>query len=485
MSVFSEKNDHPSNGWEASAADIDGMEAPGVAVAGMFDGPVPPLLAKLSLPVLAGTALQLLYGIVDTLWVSRIDIGDPSYVGGIGIVFPLFFLVIALGSGIMIGASSLVARAAGAKDNRILERVAGSGLAVGAGIGALLLGFGYGFDREIILLLGARGDTFIHALEYFRSMLPAGFLMLAGNTLIGALQGEGRMDKVMKAVIIGTLANFALDPVFIFLLGYGVRGAGYATVSAQLAAGLYVVSLYARGKTLAPIRWKLSDVDGRVISRMLSVGIPQTIGQLAMSVSFLAFNRIIVGIDSRALASFTLCGRFDQVMVLPILAIASAEITMVGQNFGRGNRARVRKIWNTCILGAAAVSGFVGTLLFLFAPALYPLFTSVDAVDALAVGQTRTVVFSYLFASAAVLGRAYFQAVGRAIPGLVIDALRLFVIPLPAALLLVHGAGFGVPGVWLAIVMGNVGSAFVAVTWVTRAHGRSPAAPVEPFPSRR
>jgi Na+-driven multidrug efflux pump len=117
-----------------------------------------------------------------------------------------------------------------------------------------------------------------------------------------------------------------------------------------------------------------------------------------------------------------------------------------------------------------AVTGAIGTLLFLLAPSLFPLFTSVDSVNALAVRQMRTIVFSFIPASAAILGRAYFQAVGRSIPGLVIDLLRLAVFPLPMALLLAYGTGLGAPGVWLAIVMGNVGSAFVAVLWVTKAH---------------
>jgi Na+-driven multidrug efflux pump len=205
-----------------------------------------------------------------------------------------------------------------------------------------------------------------------------------------------------------------------------------------------------------------------------------------MSASYIAFNRIIAGIDDRALASFALCGRFDQIMALPVLAIASAEITMVGQNFGRRNLTRVRKIWNTCALSAAAVSGFLAATLFLLSPSLYPLFTDVDEVVALAVKQTRVVAFSHLLASAAILGRAYFQGIGRAIPGFVIDAVRFAVIPVPAAFLLAYGTGLGVQGVWLAVAAGNAGSAFVAVPWVTGARGRAPArfVPGEPSASR-
>jgi Na+-driven multidrug efflux pump len=106
---------------------------------GMFDGPIFKVLVKLALPIFFGMIFQILYGIVDTMWISRIDLNDPSYVGGVGIIFPLFFLVIALGSGILIGMSSLVARAIGEKNQYVINRTAESGLVVGLFLTTLLV----------------------------------------------------------------------------------------------------------------------------------------------------------------------------------------------------------------------------------------------------------------------------------------------------------------------------------------------------------
>ena len=134
----------------------------------MYEGPIIGLIFKLATPVFIGIFFQLLYSIVDTIWVSRIDLNDPSYVGGIGIIFPLIFLTIAISSGILIGVGSLVARSIGKKDYASVNRAAESGLLIGTALSLIFLILGYTFDEQLIEALGGKGDYFTHALEYFK-----------------------------------------------------------------------------------------------------------------------------------------------------------------------------------------------------------------------------------------------------------------------------------------------------------------------------
>ena len=138
-------------------------------IRGMFDGPILPLIIKLSAPIFAGMIFHLLYNITDTMWISRIDLSDPSYVGGTGIVFPIIFLFIAFSNGITVGISSLVARGIGERNTAFLNRASESGLAIAIVLGAIVVISGYIFDESILHMLGAEGDFFIHGLEYFRS----------------------------------------------------------------------------------------------------------------------------------------------------------------------------------------------------------------------------------------------------------------------------------------------------------------------------
>ncbi len=437
-------------------------------ITGMFDGPILKVLRKLALPIFLGMIFQVLYSVVDTIWISRIDLTDPSYVGGVGMIFPLIFLVIALGSGLLIGVSSLVARAIGEKNQYVLNRTAESGLIIGSFFAVSLLILGYIFDEELIKLLGAKGDYYLHALEYFRFMIPAGVLMLLGNVFNGILQGEGLMKKIMVSMIIATVANMALDPVFIFLLGMGVRGAGLATVLSQVIAAVYVLNIFFKKNTLVQIEWKLKNISLGIIKKIVGVGFPQTAGQMTMAVSFLFFNRIVVGIDPLALTAFSLCGRLDMILIMPILAIGSSLITMIGQNYGRRNYERVKDIWRACLLTAVVVLLFLASIMVIFAPQVYQFFSDVDKVVEYAALQTRIVEFSFVLAAVAILGRANFQALGKPIPGLIIVVLRIAGVAIPMVYFYVYVLNLGIYGVWFGIMSGNAASAVVSLIWVNR-----------------
>jgi len=444
----------------------------GKEIQGMFEGPILKLLVRLSLPVFAGMIFQILYNITDTMWVSRIDIADPSYVGGTGIIFPILFFAMALGQGLMIGISSLVARAIGAKNKDVLSKTAESGLFIAAILSVLVLVFSYIFAPKIVRGLGATGDYYTHALEYFYFIIPAALLMFVGNVFFGIIQGEGLMKKLMMAMIIGTVVNIVLDPVFIFLLGMGVKGAAVATDIAQLVSVGYVLSVFLKRKTLVRIDWKVKNIDGGIVREIVAIGLPQAAGQIMMSVSFLVFNRVVISIDPLALTAFSLCGRLDMVVLTPIFAIASALITMIGQNYGRGNYERVNRIFWTGIGAASIVVAAVAAVMVALAPFIYPFFSDVDSVVQYAVTQTRILEFTYLFAAVGILVRSTFQAVGSPWPAFFIPVLRLVVIAIPAVYLYVYVFELGIYGVWFGIITGNALSAAVSLLWGKRTIGR-------------
>ena len=435
-------------------------------ISGMFEGPILQVLVKLALPIFAGMMFHLLYSIVDTIWISRIDLNDASYVGGTGIIFPLLFLAIAISSGILIGTSSLVARSIGERDQEVLNKTAESGLIMALTFSILFVTLGYVFDEELVSVLGAKGDYYIHALEYFRFILPGAAFMFLGSVFNGILQGEGLMHVVMKAMIIATVTNIVLDPIFIFLLKMGVRVAGLATVLSQGIASVYVVRFFFLKQTITNVEWKLRNVDLKITRHIISVGFPQTAGQITMAVSFLFFNRIVVSIDSLALTAFSICGRFDQIIIFPILAISSSMITMTGQNYGRKNFDRVETIWKVSIGLAAAVVLVLAGVMFTAAPVIYPFFSDVDKVIWYAVRQTRIIEFTFIFASIAVLARAVFQAMGRAVPALLITILRLAGIAIPMAYFYVYVLDIGIYGVWFGIITGNLIASIFSIFWV-------------------
>lgn len=437
-------------------------------IKGIFTGPVLPVLLRLSLPILTGMFFQLLYNITDTIWISRIDLNDPSYVGGTGIVFPVIFLAIALSNGILVGISSQVARGIGERNNTIINSTIESGLFIAIILSIIIIVFAYLFDQEILDLLGAQGLYRFHALEYFRYIIPAASIMFIMSVFNGILQGEGLMKYVMISMIIGTVGNIILDPVFIFVLHLGVRGAALATDIAQVFAVLYGVSIFIKGKTLIKATWKKESIHWTTVKNIISIGVPQSLAQILMAISFLIFNRVVVGIDPYAFTAFALCGRFDQAVLMPIFALGAAVVTMVGQNAGRRNFERVQTIWLYSLLSSAGAVLFMASLMFIFAPNIYGFFSSIQEVVNYSVIQTRILEYSFIFAAIGIISRSFFQATGFPLPALIITLMRLIIIAVPAVLIYVYIFHLKMYGVWFGLLTGNSLSAFISYFWTLR-----------------
>ena len=436
-------------------------------ILGMYEGRVLPVLIRLAVPMLLGMVVQLVYNITDTIFVSRIDLSDPSYVGGTGIIFPIIFLAMAVASGLAVGMSSMVARAIGERNDDILGKTAESGLIIAITLSAVLIFLFYTFADQAISLLGARGDYFVHAKEYLMFIIPAGVTMFVLHVFVGILQGEGLMKYVMVSMFIGTIGNIILDPIFIFGLGMGVSGAALATAIAQTIAAVYVIFVFLNGKSVVRVEFRLKNVSMKVIRQILSIGIPQTLSMILLSFTFIIINRIAVSIDPTALTAFSLTGRIDQAVLIPVFAISSAMVTMLGQNAGRGRLDRVREVWKTAMVSEVIVVASIAGLLFILAPFIYDKFTDVDSVLHYAVLQTRIVEFSFVFAGLAILGRSTFQALGLPVHSIALMVLRTIAVSIPSALLLVYVFHMGIYGIWFGLILGNIASSAVSLVWAS------------------
>ncbi|MBI9106118.1 MAG: MATE family efflux transporter [Spirochaetales bacterium] len=441
-------------------------------IPGMFDGPLRPVLIKLSLPIFLGMIVQVAYNVTDTFWVARIDLADPSYMGGTAIVFPLIFFFMALGNGLQVGVSSLVARAIGEKNIKILSTTAESGMLISFILSILTLGIALPFSSQILQALGAEGDYYTHGLEYLKYIIPAGPVMFFSFIFSGILQGEGLMKYVMNSMIIGTILNIVLDPIFIFLLKLDVRGAALATVIAQAVAMIYVINVFIRNKSSIRINWSISNIKGKTVKDIIAIGLPQSFSMILMSMSFFIFNKIVIEIDELALTAFALCGRFEQIMMMPAFAIGAAIVTIVGQNAGRDNFARVRQTMKESWLIGLITVGILSVIMVSLAPWIFKPFTNVEKVRWYAVMQYRVLGASYLCALIGITGRSFFQAIGYPMPALFLTLLRLVLIAIPLMLIMIYVFDMGMWGVWFGLASGSVISMIVSIFWVRRTINR-------------
>ncbi len=438
----------------------------------ILSGPIPPMLLKLALPIFAGMVIQLIYNVTDTLWLSRIDMQDPGIVGGTGLIFPVMFLAIAFANGLQTGISALTARSIGSGDDVQLKKIPAHGLLISFFLIIGVMVPTYVWSEPIMRSMGAGGSFYTHGLVYFRNIIPAAITMFLASVFNGILQGEGKMKVVMVSMLIGTVLNLILDPIFIFPMGLGVRGAALATVTAQIGALIYSVFYFLRAKPDVSFRIQLGSLDYQTLKNILVIGIPQVLSLGLMAFSTLVLNRLVVSVDGNAMTAFSLCNRFDSLQFIPILALSSALVTAVGQNYGNGNFRRIRRIWRTSILFAGVTEILLAILLIVMAPYIYPFFSDIEDVVSYAVRQTRTVNIFFTAAVFGILARAVFQGINNPLPALFLTMLRLIIITLPVAAIMVHVFDLGVKGIWYGLITGSVVAGLASYFWTESVLGR-------------
>lgn len=451
------------------------MEAPAPRkneIQGMFEGPILPLALKLSIPFFISNVVGLFYLVIDTYFITLIDRSSTALISGTGLVFPVYFLFLALGMGINIGVSSLVARAIGEKNQAAMERAADSGLLIATVIAVTALTLGYVFGSDILHFLAGSElteEAIGHGLRFFHFLLPALGLLLLGHVLLGVLQGEGLTRYIATASVLSAVVNIALDPLLIFYFNMGVAGAGLATTLGIAVAAVYVIGIFVKEKSSIPIHWNLMKARMKLIGEILRVGSVQSLQMAAMSVTFMFLNNIVSSIGQDAMNSWALCGRTDQIMFIPAFAISGATISMVGQNYGRGNLARVRRIYSrNILLGLVMVFG-LAIVYNITAEWIFTGFSSVEGVIRGSVSQVRALSFTFIGVSTAMISSSTFQATGKPVPALLITLIRMLLLAVPAAYLLVYVFGMEMPGVFISLAAGNVVALPLSWIW-TRLH---------------
>ncbi len=439
---------------------------------GMFEGPILPLALKLSIPFFISNVIGLFYLVIDTYFITLIDRGSTALISGTGLVFPVYFLFLALGMGINIGVSSLVARAIGEKNQAALERAADSGLLIAAILAVSTLTAGYVFGSDILhFLAGSKlsEEAIGHGLMFFYFILPALGLLLLGHVLLGVLQGEGLTRYIATASVLSAVVNIALDPLLIFYFNMGVAGAGLATSLGMVVAAVYVIGIFVKKKSSIPIHWDLTKARMKLIREIVRVGSIQSLQMAALSLTFMFLNNIVSSIGQDAMNSFALCGRTDQVLFIPAFAISGATISMVGQNYGRGNLARVKSIYAHNILLGLVMVLVLAVVYNLTAEWIFSGFSSVENVISGSVSQVRALSFTFIGVSTAMISGSTFQATGKPMPALLITLVRMMILAVPAAYLLVYVFDMKMPGVFIALAAGNVLALPLSWIW-TRLH---------------
>lgn len=430
----------------------------------ILQGPIAKTSIRLGLPVAVAHLLILMYNIVDTIYISYIDRESTAIISGIGLIFPIYFLYIALSTGLMIGISSLVARAIGEKNQIVLDRVADSGLLLIISITSFTLIIAYIFGAGLIKIMAGHNlsiESVKYGIEYFYFIVPGLGLLIGELTLLGILEGEGLTGYFGTTMLISNLLNVILDPIFIFTLKMGVGGAALASSISILTSVIYIIFIFINKKSSIKIHWNVLKAKFSIIIEILRIGVPHSLSVIALSISFMFLNKLIGSINESVMSAWVIFGRISDLLLLVTYGISSSTLIMIGQNFGNKNIKRVNEIYKINIMIVIIGTLITALLLNIFASLIIRLFTNIQPVIEAIVLQIRIISFTYIGISVSMIVSNSFQGIGKAMPGFLITVLRMGVLTIPLAYASVYIWKTGFLGIISSMAIVNIITLFV------------------------
>ena len=406
-----------------------------------------PLLAKLAIPTTIGMIANSLYNVVDTIFIGR-GVGTLA-IAGIGIVFPIQMIVMAIAQLFGMGAASMISRSLGRKDYDKASSITGNSFIASFVFGTFAAILVFIFLNPILRMFGATENILPFARDYL-SVVAFGFIyfpfLVSTNNLIRA---EGDAKNAMIVMLLAIGVNIVLDPIFIFALGLGIKGAAYATIAAQFTGFLYIGLYYILGKSSLSIKLHNFKIRWLIMKEMVSLGFASFTRQVSMSILIIVVNNSlkVYGGDI-AIAVFSVVNRVIMFITMPLFGIVAGSQPMIGFNYGAKKMGRVKESLKISVLSTIVI-GAVFFILFMVIPSkIISIFsTDVELINS-GVFPLRMIVLLFPLVGFQIISAGFFQSIGKAIPSIILSLTRqvLFLIPLILLLPMI----LDINGIWVA-----------------------------------
>lgn len=424
------------------------------------------LLWEYSIPAITGTLVYILYNIVDRIFIS-FGVGRLA-IAGISIVLPLFTFILATGLFIGVGGGALISINLGKQNKARAEQILGNSLTLFIVMGILISTFGILFLDDVLILFGATANNISFAKDYMSIIFFATTFQLLFIGMNNIMRGEGNPKAAMKMSIIGCGLNILLDPIFIFTLNMGIKGAAIATVISNVFVAILQIRHFIKGDSNIKLKLKNMKLKKDILLGIAGIGIAPFIMQMSNSivVIFINKNLNIYGGDI-AIAAYGIINSITTLMYMPIVGIYQGSQPILGYNYGAKNFKRVKETYKLSLLVAVSISA-VGFLAAIFFPHLLisPFINNDETLLELTTNATRIFFSMALFMGFHMIGSSYFQTVGKAKITTAINIIRQFVLMLP--LLYFLPKYYGVNGVWLAIPITDLTLAIITSYFVLK-----------------
>jgi len=421
-------------------------------------------LWTLALPILAGMAIQTIYTIVDMIYIGRLG-GDS--IAAVAFNMPLLFFVLGLSMGLGSGVTASIARFIGRDDKVNADNSAEHALLMAMIISVVMVIAGLIFGKQMLSLLGTTPAILEIAWSYLRVITIGLFFMVFSGFFRSILSGEGDMKTAMTISAIGTVLNIVLDPIFIFVLGFGVAGAAIATVISQaIVFSIFIYLFLVKEHTYVTFNWKEFSFSKHIIYDIVKVGIPASMAMIIMSLGQAVFNKILVSYSAYSVAAYQIGGRIDMVIFLPIMAIATSLTTLVGMFYGAQDKENVVFIIKYGMSRSFIVTTILSAMVWFAAPSVAKVFSNEPEILSIAVTYIRLIVIIYPLVSIALTSGRILQGLGLGLPLLITTTTRVLGVSAPLALIFNYIYHKPIEWMWYAMMISTVVAVSVSVAWL-------------------
>lgn len=419
-------------------------------------GPVWKRIVSQAIPLTVAQLVQLLYNVVDRVYLGHLGDGDSMALTGVGLTFPVITLIMAFTALFGIGGVPLFSIERGAGNEEKAGKILGNSFALLLGSSVILTTVGYLFMKPILFAFGASETSFLYAKAYLDIYLIGTVFSMITTGMNGYINAQGFPRIGMCSVTIGAVCNIILDPVFIFGLDMGVSGAALATIISQAASATWVLRFLTGKRILIPLRRKNIGISKAITKDICKLGTASFIMQGTNCLVQVACNATLQTFGGDLYVGImTVTNSVREIFSLPVMGITSGAQPVISYNYGARQYRRVRSgiRFNTFV--GTAYTAVAWVMILLFPKFWFGIFSDEVSMLIPGVEAMKIYFFGFVFMAFQFAGQSTFQALGDAKHAIFFSLLRKAIIVVPLTLLLPR-LGFGVLGVFLAEPVSNV-----------------------------
>lgn len=410
-----------------------------------------------AVPLMIAQILQLLYNVVDRIYIGHLPGEDGLALTGIGLVFPVISVISAFTNLFGMGGAPLCSIARGAGQNEKAKKIMGHSAVLLFGTSFLLMLFFYLLRRPILYLLGASDATYAYADTYLVIYLTGTVFFMTGNGMNSFITSQGFPKTAMCTTLLGAAVNLILDPILIFVFDMGIEGAALATVFSQFISCVWALRFLTGKKAIFRLEKRYFHLDWSLVREITALGMSGFIMQATNSVAQIACNAMlsIYGGDLY-IGIMTILNSVREILSMPVSGITSGAQPVLGFNYGAKQYERIKKGIRFMTFAGSVYTVLAWAVLVFFPKPFLALFTGNKEMIENGVRAVHLYFAGFVFMLFQFSGQSVFVALGKSKRAVFFSLFRKVVIVLPLTVLLPRFLSDGVAGIFLAEPISNV-----------------------------